>query len=177
MFAEYEAGRSFKGGTRQARPYMNRARPTSGLCGDQWYGARCGNDRPLVRHNVIKRIGDYKMAVVSSNPVTVNYSVEGGRTRWICAVPPGRPWTRCRRGRGQSPDCRPSKGDHRRHVSPDRLFPHHGGAGELDDLKEQALRNAYIAGTGVLYTYWDDRIKTGLYADEALPRRFRGHRL
>ena len=24
---------------------------------------------------------------------------------------------------------------------------------KLDDLKEQTLRNAYIAGTGVLYTY------------------------
>lgn len=36
---------------------------------------------------------------------------------------------------------------------------------KLDDLKEQALRGAYISGTGVLYTYWDDRIPTGLYAD------------
>lgn len=32
---------------------------------------------------------------------------------------------------------------------------------KLDDLKEQALRNAYISGSGVLYTYWDDRIQTG----------------
>lgn len=38
---------------------------------------------------------------------------------------------------------------------------------KLDDLKEQALRNAYISGSGVLYTYWDDRIQTGLYADES----------
>lgn len=38
---------------------------------------------------------------------------------------------------------------------------------KLDDLREQALRNAYISGTGVLYTYWDPRIRTGLYADEA----------
>lgn len=30
-----------------------------------------------MRHNVIKRIGDYKMAVISANPVAVNYSVEG----------------------------------------------------------------------------------------------------
>ena len=32
--------------------------------GDQWHGANCGDSRPLVRYNVIKRIGDYKMAVV-----------------------------------------------------------------------------------------------------------------
>lgn len=27
------------------------------------------------------------------------------------------------------------------------------------------LRNAYVTGSGVLYTYWDSKIKTGLYAD------------
>ena len=32
--------------------------------GDQWHGARCGDHKPLVRYNVIKRIGDYKMAIV-----------------------------------------------------------------------------------------------------------------
>lgn len=29
------------------------------------------------------------------------------------------------------------------------------------------MRNAYVSGTGVLYTYWDDKIRTGLYADES----------
>lgn len=38
---------------------------------------------------------------------------------------------------------------------------------KFDDLKEQTLRNAYISGTGVLYTYWDSRVRTGLYADES----------
>ena len=45
--------------------------------GDQWHGARCGNDRPLVRINVIKRIGDYKMSQILSSPITVDFSVEG----------------------------------------------------------------------------------------------------
>ena len=34
--------------------------------GDQWHGAKCGNDRPLVRYNVIKRIGDYIVAKVGA---------------------------------------------------------------------------------------------------------------
>ena len=38
---------------------------------------------------------------------------------------------------------------------------------KLEDLKQRVLRNAYISGTGVLYTYWDDRVRTGLYADRA----------
>ena len=45
--------------------------------GDQWYGVNCGDSRPLVRYNVIKRIGDYKMAVVGTQPVSVRFSAEG----------------------------------------------------------------------------------------------------
>lgn len=40
-------------------------------------GPSAETSAPWCSHNVIKRIGDYKMAVISSNPVTVNYSVEG----------------------------------------------------------------------------------------------------
>ena len=45
--------------------------------GDQWHGVQAGNTRPLVRRNVIKRIGEYKISVVSASPVTVNYSADG----------------------------------------------------------------------------------------------------
>ena len=37
---------------------------------------------------------------------------------------------------------------------------------KFNDKCEQALRNAFISGTGIIYTYWDDKVKTGLYADE-----------
>ena len=37
---------------------------------------------------------------------------------------------------------------------------------KLSDIREQTLRNAYISGTGIVYTWWDDRISTGLYADD-----------
>ena len=169
MFAEYEAGRSFKAGLGKHGLYEQGKTNERFYVGDQWYGARCGNDRPLVRHNVIKRIGDYKMAVVSSNPVTVNYSVEG--------VPDTTEMRRSARetmdafaaaqGGAVTPELPPEQ---ETTVVMSALTDYFRTAAErvkLDDLKEQALRNAYIAGTGVLYTYWDDRIKTGLYADEA----------
>ena len=35
--------------------------------GDQWYNSVSGNDRPLVRHNIIKRIGEYKIAQQTRN--------------------------------------------------------------------------------------------------------------
>ena len=45
--------------------------------GDQWHGAKCGNDRPLVRHNVIKRIGNYKMAQLLASKPQISFSAEG----------------------------------------------------------------------------------------------------
>ena len=72
IFEEYETGRTFKSGLGRKGLYEQGKINERFYIGDQWHGARCGNDRPLVRHNVIKRIGDYNMAVVASNPVTVN---------------------------------------------------------------------------------------------------------
>lgn len=36
------------------------------------------------------------------------------------------------------------------------------------------LRNAYISGTGILFTYWDDSIETGLYADNSRTKAIKG---
>ena len=134
--------------------------------GDQWYGANCGDSRPLVRYNVIKRIGDYKMAVVGAPGVAVRFSAEG--------VP-------------VTAAVRRQVADHRaalkEGVKADALTPQAAAQSmaaaltdyfgttanrlKLEELKQRVLRNAYISGTGVLYTYWDDRIRTGLYADDA----------
>lgn len=77
MFRDYEAGRTYKAGLGARGLYDQSKVNERFYVGDQWYGARCGNERPLVRHNVVKRIGDYKMAMVTSTPVTVQYSAEG----------------------------------------------------------------------------------------------------
>ena len=36
----------------------------------------------------------------------------------------------------------------------------------FSELQDKVLHNAYITGTGVLYTYWDSEVQTGLYADD-----------
>lgn len=169
MFSEYEAGRTFKAGLGRHGLYEQSKTNERFYVGDQWYGARCGNDRPLVRHNVIKRIGDYKMAVVSANPVTVNYSAEGvpntltmrGRTREAME--------HMALGGDEAGEALPSLSEEEEiNIAMAALSDYFKTTAErvkLDDLKEQTLRGAYISGTGVLYTYWDDRIPTGLYAD------------
>lgn len=66
LFREYRAGLRYKnalGGRGMAE--QNRINGRFYI-GDQWHGARCGESRPLVRHNIIKRIADYKMAVVGA---------------------------------------------------------------------------------------------------------------
>ena len=77
VMEEYQAGTSFKSALGDRGMYDQNKINERFYVGDQWYGANAGSDRPLVRHNVIKRIGDYKMAVVGSSPVTVSYSAEG----------------------------------------------------------------------------------------------------
>ena len=163
VFGEYASGRSYKAGLGSRGLYeQNRIN-------ERFYGAQCGGERPLVRHNVIRRIGDYKMAVIGSNPVAVSYSAEG--------VPDTldlRENTRRVRGRlahqtgGTTPMTLTS--DEEISVVMSALSDYFRATAErvkFDDLREQVLRNAYISGTGVLYTYWDDTLATGLYADGA----------
>ena len=170
IFAEYEAGRTFKSGLGRKGLYEQGKINERFYIGDQWHGARCGNDRPLVRHNVIKRIGDYKMAVVASNPVTVNYSVEGVPNTVGISDRARDERDAFAQGQISPQETMGLPPEEELAVTMTALSDYFKTTAErvkFDDLKEQALRNAYVSGTGVLHTYWDDKIRTGLYADES----------
>lgn len=166
---EYLSGIRFKQGLGDHGMYDQNRMNERFYVGDQWYGANCGNDRPLVRHNVIKRIGDYKMAVVGSNPVAVNYSAEG-----VPSTIDTKERVRKMRddmasglAEGYIPDEEVA-GSEEINLVMSALSDYFRVTAErvkFDDLKELALRNSYQSGTGVLYTYWDKRIRTGLYSD------------
>ena len=74
---EYKIGIKFKSGLGGRGMYQQNKMNERFFVGDQWHGAQCGQDRPLLQHNVIKRIGDYKMSEVGAAAVTVNYSADG----------------------------------------------------------------------------------------------------
>lgn len=170
IFEEYEAGRTFKSGLGRKGLYEQGKINERFYVGDQWHGARCGNDRPLVRHNVIKRIGDYKMAVVASNPVTVNYSVEGVPNTVGISDRARDERDAFAQGQISPQETMGLPPEEELAVTMTALSDYFKTTAErvkFEDLKEQALRNAYVSGTGVLYTYWDDKIRTGLYADES----------
>ncbi len=164
IFNEYAVGNSFKmhlgdkGLNEQSR--INERF----YVGDQWHGAKCGNERPLVRHNIIKRIGEYKTAVIGANPIAVNFSADG--------IP-----NIIEENDSESTKNAILKGEYHLNAIPDNreinfimstLSDYFNVTAErvkLEDIKEQALRNAYISGTCVIYTYWDETVPTGLFAD------------
>lgn len=175
IFKEYRDGTQFKSGLGTRGLYEQSKMNERYFIGDQWYGVNCGNDRPLIRHNVIKRIGEYKMSVVGSSPITVSYSADGipntlGLKEAIRPIRDGIAQGNeayIEQMMAMSADVIPSNeevtlimsalSDYFR-VTAERV--------KFNDKCEQALRNAFISGTGIIYTYWDDKVKTGLYADE-----------
>ena len=135
--------------------------------GDQWHGANCGDSRPLVRHNVIKRIGDYKMAVVGAAPVSVRFGAEGIPNTLELQQRVGDYREQLRAGSQPAGELTAAEEAQAVATAMTDYFVTTGRRLKLDALKQRVLRNAYIAGTGVLYTYWDDTVRTGLYADKA----------
>lgn len=175
IFDQYRRAASYKASLGTRGLYEQSRINERFYIGDQWYGARCGDTKPLVRYNVIKRIGDYKMAQIGGTPLAVNYSAAGvavtaatqaeadaRREMWRAGTAVGAP--------ALSPDAHTA-------LVMTALSDYHRATAErvgLDALKNTALRRAFISGTGLLYTYWDPDIPTGQYADEARTLPIRG---
>ena len=178
IWKEYENGVSYKGSLGDKGLYEQSKRNERFYIGDQWRGAQCGADRPLVRHNVIKRIGDYKQAVIGSSPLSVSFSAEGvpdiKATRDATAAV-----------RKQAPEALANGGNPLENM--DRMQELDFITGVMSDyctttmerlkfnnIKDKALRKAYLSGTAIVYTYWDEDINTGLYVDEAQTKSIKG---
>lgn len=164
IWSEYERGQQYKNGIGDKGIHDQARINERFFVGDQWHGVNAGNEKPLTRRNIIKRIGEYKMATIGSAPIAVNYSAEGVpdttdvnenlvvKEQLMTGVTP------C--GNVSNAEVSVVMGaltDYFK-ITAERL--------KYDDKKDQLLRNAYISGTGILYTYWDSSIRTGLYADE-----------
>lgn len=183
IWNEYRSGVRFKTSLGSRGLYEQSKINERFYIGDQWHGARCGNDRPLVRHNIIKRIGEYKMSLITKNQITVNYTVDGVSN--TLAVKDEILSLRKKLALGNSKatldfaemtSCSHPT-EHELSLVMDALTNYFRVTAErvkFEDLKEQVLRNSYISGTGILYTWWDDRVLTGLYADNSRSTPIRG---
>ena len=151
---EYNRGTEYKSSLGSLGLYEQTTRNERFYIGDQWHGAKCGNTRPLVRRNIIKRIGEYKMSVITASPVAVNYSADGvpdttdireqsreiTKNMYDGIMPEGEP------DAAEVSAVTSAMSDYFR-VTAERV--------KFDAKKEEVLRNAYISGTGILFTYWD----------------------
>ncbi|MBR6502287.1 MAG: hypothetical protein IKT42_02485 [Clostridia bacterium] len=164
IWSEYEAGQQYKNSMGDKGIHDQARINERFFVGDQWHGVNAGNEKPLTRRNIIKRIGEYKMATIGAAPIAVNYSAEGvPDTTDIMA----RDLVKQQLMGGEVPEGNMT--DAEVSVVMSALTDYFKVTAErvkYDDKKDQLLRNAYISGTGILYTYWDSTIKTGLYADE-----------
>ena len=77
IFDQYEKGTHYKASLGALGLFEQSDINEHFFIGDQWYNADCKSLRPLVRHNIIQRIGNYKMSLIASAPVSVNFSAEG----------------------------------------------------------------------------------------------------
>lgn len=165
IWSEYEAGQQYKNGIGDKGIHDQARINERFFVGDQWHGINGGNEKPLTRRNIIKRIGEYKMATIGSAPIAVNYSAEGVAD--TSDIKDNKTAVRQQMMGGQVPQGNAS--DAEISVVMNALTDYFKVTAErvkYDDKKDQLLRNAYISGTGILYTYWDSSIQTGLYADE-----------
>lgn len=173
IFAEYAAGNAYKRGLGDKGLQEQCKINERFFVGDQWYGAKCGNERPLVRHNIIKRIGEYKTAVIGANPIAVNFSADG-ITNIISDTDNEKTKDAFLNGEniiGEIPDNNEinfvmSVLSDYFNVTAERV--------KFEEIKEQALRNAYISGTCIIYTYWDETVATGLFADDGRTTSIKG---
>ena len=165
IFLQHEQAENYKCSIGKKGLYEQSKQNRRFYMGDQWYGAKCGSDRPLVRHNVIKRIGDYKTAIV------------GGEDFRATFHPIGVPSINLKKqqdnlykefysGQRKGFDKISNAEIHLAAKAISEYFNTCAKRLNLDDICNTALKNAYISGTGVVYAYWDCNIKTGLFADD-----------
>lgn len=163
IFSEYENGVQHKASMGKNGLFEQNKINERFFIGDQWHGAKCGNDRPLVRYNVVKRIGDYKMSQILSNPITVDFTADGvpkqSKVENLKVLPDGKV------NDSEINSLMLAFGKYF-DVTAERL--------DFETLQEKILRNAYITGSGVLYTYWKPDLKTGLFADDKKTSEIKG---
>ena len=164
IWSEFESGQQYKNGIGDKGIHDQARINERFFVGDQWHGVSAGNEKPLTRRNIIKRIGEYKMATIGAAPIAVNYSAEGvpdtSDIDTVNAIKEQMIGGEVPQGNTSDAEISVVMGaltDYFK-ITAERL--------KYDDKKDQLLRNAYISGTGILYTYWDSDIRTGLYADE-----------
>ena len=175
IVAEYESARRFKAAIGKHGLYEQGLINERFFVGDQWHGAAVGNERPLVRHNIIKRIGEFKIAQLIGSSVSVKYGAEG-----FSETLESRKITEkemAELAKSKNAIYAPLKSENEISMLISALNSYKSTTEtrvKLASVIDLALRDAFIKGTGIVYTYFDPDIKTGLYADKPFGKQILG---
>ena len=172
IFTEYENANNFKASMGTKGLYEQSRINERFFIGDQWYGANCGNDRPLVRHNIIRRIGDYKISFLLNEDTRLKYSAAGVFSTAEQKRRLGEIKKQLSLGEIKGVDTLEAENENPLMLWAMSQYANTvAGRVGFSAILEQVLRNAFISGTGLLYTYWDTDVDTGLYTKNT------GHRI
>ncbi len=130
--------------------------------GDQWHGVSSGSDRPLVRHNLVRRIGDYKIGTLLKERCRIRFCAQGiSRNKQLRQEAETRKTALCK----GEPFSLETHADEAEAVllcdALSRYLVHAGHLVRLDEKLALLLRQSYVTGTGVLYTYYDPLAEGG----------------
>ena len=165
VYNEYKTGSDYKASLGDKGLFEQAKINARFYSGDQWHGVKSPNDRPLIRRNIIKRIGDYKLSTITSSPIAVNFCAEGISDFTLTDTAKADAYSKIAFG---GYDFTDTPDDFEISLMMDFLTNHSQTAMErlgLNTLLAKAIKNAYISGSGIIYTYWDSSLKTGLFAD------------
>lgn len=176
IFTEYRSGTEFKASVGKKGIFEQAKINERFYAGDHWYGAKCGNDRPLVRRNLIRRIADYKLSTIGAAPIAVNFSAEGVPDNTVQEDTKKQAMDSL--AVGESDFANNGEVDELEVSTIMQVLTDYGTTAierlKFDSLAQSTLKNAYVSGTGILYTYWDELTETGMYADAAKNEPIRG---
>ncbi len=131
IWKELENGRNFKS---KNNLYNIVARNERMNAGDQWRGVTSKN-LPKTTYNFIKQMSGNQVSSVMAQQITINRSADELSEDNEQVILAAKAFTATDK------------------VNWERL--------KMDDMNEDLLLDAYLAGAGVSYWYWDDTIKTG----------------
>ncbi len=165
IFEEYNKAKQYKEALGEKGLYEQGKINERFYSGNQWYGANCGNDRPLVRHNIIKRIGDCKIAQTLSHNYGVSFFAQGMPSVGDSVLS----------YKSIKEKVKSSGFGFKEKLSDQevlavtealsQLYKTTSARVNFDALSPRLLREAYINGAGVLYTYFDGGIDAGIDLD------------
>ncbi len=167
VFEQYKTAADFKAALGKHGLFEQNKINERFFVGDQWHGAQNKSEKPLVRHNVIRRIGDYKIAEILSAPVELSYCAEGfsQNEKVLKQVSKERSLI----AQNGATVYAPVQSENEVALMVSALNSYRKTTEKrvgFNRIIEQALKDAYITGTGAVYTYYDPTVKTGLFADK-----------